>query len=55
VPEALKTVELCLAAIQQDDGVPVLEALKTAELCFDALEYVPEVLKTQVKKAAGIA
>ena len=56
VPEELKTKEICLAALQQDDWAfgYVPEEFKTQEICLaavqksgNAIEYVPEKLKTQ--------
>ncbi|MCL2043685.1 MAG: DUF4116 domain-containing protein [Treponema sp.] len=38
VPDAFKTAELCLAAVQQNGN---------------ALQFVPKALKEQVQKAAG--
>jgi len=65
VPENLKTPELCFEAVKNCcfalEYVP--ENLKTAELCLEAvkkdggvhkyelLEYVPEELRKDVKKA----
>jgi hypothetical protein len=59
LPDALKTAEICLAAVQQDgralDYVP--EELKTQELCLAAVQqygyafrYVPDALKTIIKE-----
>jgi hypothetical protein len=47
VPEALKTEDLCLAAVRQSASVNKLH-LDTA------LSYVTEALREQVKRAAGI-
>jgi hypothetical protein len=55
VPDALKTADLCLEAVQIDGKTLrwVPDALKTADLCLvavqmddNALKYVPETLKT---------
>jgi hypothetical protein len=67
VPKDLRTAELCLMAVQQRGNMlkHVPENLKTLEICVSALKadpdsaeyflaYVPETLKDQVKKAAGI-
>ena len=66
VPEDLRTLEICLLAFQSESYIGnelsyVPEKLRTSEICIaavknsaDNFEFVPESLKEQVKKAAGI-